>query len=295
MSGIRIDAKKNINGVLDWSDFTLKQAISEERNDQVLGLIKAHPDYKILILTWRSERHVLPLFKYLKSHGIDCDYMSGTKKTYRDSRVLVGTIQKIGTGFDEKAACENFNGMRINMLIKLGSTASSELLEQVAGRAFRAEFPVIVDFVDDHPLSEKHFTKVADPWYKSRNGKIVVVKSPYYLKMEKNKQLRYQERMIDTNSILDMQMKNFSMDNMYKSGNIKYDPTNDIIESEYKKMKNNNNNKYNNKYNKYNNKYNKYNNKYNKYNKNMDEEDNEEDNEADSVLQLQMQMERYMS
>nr|QBK89880.1 MAG: A18-like helicase [Pithovirus LCPAC101] len=228
LTGIYIDAKKNINGVLDWSDFTLKQAISEERRKEVIGLIRAHPTYKILILTWRCEKHVIPLYHYLTSHGIKCDYMSGKKKTYKDSPVLIGTIKKIGTGFDEKAACDDYNGTRIDMLIKLGSTKSPELLEQISGRAFRAEFPIIIDFVDDHPLSENHFTKIAEPWYISRNGSVQIVESPYYKSKKEKGELKHQARSEESNFMLDQQLKHFDMDSMHKSGNIKYDPTQHI-------------------------------------------------------------------
>ena len=293
LTGIRIDAKQNLNGILDWSDFTLKQATSEERRKLVLELIKAHPTYKILILTWRSVKHVVPLYQYLISNGIECDYMSGTKKTYKDSPVLIGTIKKIGTGFDEKAACEDYNGTRINMLIKLGSTKSPELLEQIAGRSFRSEFPVIIDFVDDHPLSDNHFTKVAEPWYVSRNGKVQIVESPYYKKQKDEGALRYQVRMNESNTVLNQQLERFDMDSMHKSGNIKYDPTAHIQMSKQNKSKSNN------KYNSNNNNYNSNNNNYNKnnYSKNYSGRSGADPytSKQDADEMLEMQLSRYMT
>lgn len=179
-TGIDIEIKLTKQGTPDWSKITLDQANSPERNNLILHLIKNNMNKKILVLTWRSDTHAVPLAKWLQQCGVNCDYMAGSKKTYNDSHVLVGTIKKIGTGFDEKAACDDFQGMRINMLLIVGSTKSVELLEQIAGRAFRSEFPQIVHFVDNCTISENHWKK-ARPWYKSRNGTIQEINSPYFI------------------------------------------------------------------------------------------------------------------
>jgi len=107
--------------------------------------------------------------------GESVDSMAGTKSTYSDSRILVGTISKIGTGFDEKTACPNFNGVRINMLILCTSIKKASLLEQSIGRVFRAEMPVVIDLVDDNPILKRHW-KERQKWYISRNGTIKTIK-----------------------------------------------------------------------------------------------------------------------
>ena len=179
MTGIHIEQPINRQGTPDWSKVTLAQSTSAERNMLIYSAIIHNRDKKILVLTWRKEEHVLPLYHWFKNMGLDVDYMAGTKKTYKDSKVLIGTIAKIGRGFDEKAACDNYNGTRINLLILVGSTRSVKLLEQVAGRVFRDDFPQIIHFVDECSISKNHW-KVASPWYKSRNGDIYEVLSPYY-------------------------------------------------------------------------------------------------------------------
>lgn len=177
-TGIEFEIKLNRQQQPDWSKLTLDQAQSEKRNLLIEQLIQCNMDSKILILTWRSKTHALPLAQSLKSKGYNVDYMAGTKKTYQDSHILIGTIKKIGTGFDEKSACADFNGTRINLLILVGSTKSIELLEQIAGRVFRSDFPQIIHFVDDCPISINHWKKSV-PWYRSRNGEIYEVNSPY--------------------------------------------------------------------------------------------------------------------
>lgn len=178
-TGIDIEIKLNRQGSPDWSKITLQQAQSEKRNLLIEQLIQCNMNAKILVLTWRSKSHAIPLAQSLKMKGYNVDYMAGTKKTYHDSHILIGTIKKIGTGFDEKSACEDYNGTRINLLILVGSTKSVELLEQIAGRAFRSDFPQIIHFVDDCSISVNHWKKSV-PWYVSRNGEIYEVNSPYY-------------------------------------------------------------------------------------------------------------------
>lgn len=175
LTGIDIPLEKNVQGVSDWPKYCRNLCTCEERNIMILDAVRKNPDRKILILTWRQD-HVTFLHDCFVKMGISVDKMAGNKKTYNDSRVLVGTISKIGTGFDEKAACENFNGIRINMLLLVGTMKNVGLLEQVAGRCFRADFPHIVYFVDSSKISENHW-RVAKKWFLSRNGKILEIKS----------------------------------------------------------------------------------------------------------------------
>ncbi len=204
-TGINIEIKTNKMGQPDWNKVTLDQALSPERNSIIERLISCNMHLKILILTHRASDHAIPLSNWLKDCGYNVDYMAGTKKNYKDSHVLVGTIKKIGTGFDEKAACDDFNGVRINLLILVGSMRSVQLLEQVAGRVFRADFPQIIHFVDNCPISKNHW-KVAQPWYKSRNGSIVEINS-HIIKNTSND-------MIDINSsnAIDEQLRRFKED-----------------------------------------------------------------------------------
>ena len=182
-TGITVPIKQNREGDPDWSDMQRKLAEDLTRNNIVLKIISDNPHFKILILTWRKE-HVKYLVSRLEESRESVDYMCGNKKSYSDSRILIGTIKKIGQGFDEKTACPNFNGFRINMLILLGSMRSIGLLEQVAGRVFRSEFPQIIHFVDDMKISENHWNE-GQRWYKSRNGAIHFYDTPNLIEKRK--------------------------------------------------------------------------------------------------------------
>ena len=203
-TGINIEIKLNAMGTPDWSKVTLDQAMSPHRNWLIHHIISQHMNDKVLVLTWRAKDHAIPLAKWLKESGHNVDYMAGTKKSYSDSHVLVGTIKKIGTGFDEKTACENFNGQRINILILAGSTRQVELLEQIAGRAFRSDFPIIYHLVDNCSISKNHW-KISVPWYKSRNGQIIEKNSPYV----DTQQINIGNFKHDADSIMDEQLKRY--------------------------------------------------------------------------------------
>lgn len=165
------------NDIPDWNALVNMLCEDEYRNSLILDLVKLHhKTQKILILTVRQE-HVLYLYQKINDMGVKCDYMTGNKKSYSDSNVLVGTTKKIGTGFDEESACEDFGGIRISRLILAVSIKSLKLLEQVAGRVFRSDFPEIDYLVDDNKISGNHFKKSIG-WFTSRNGTVKVFNTP---------------------------------------------------------------------------------------------------------------------
>jgi len=85
------------------------------------------------------------------------DILSGTKSKYFDSRILIGTISKISTGFDSANVAINFNGIAIDTLILAGSTKSHNLHIQSIGRVFRSDYPTIFELVDDNRISKSHW------------------------------------------------------------------------------------------------------------------------------------------
>lgn len=159
---------------LDWSHVVETLSLNPRRNQLVLDIART-ADCKTLVLTERVP-HAQLLHEMFVSAGFRTDYLAGKKSTYSDSRILIGTVSKIGTGFDERAACSDFGGERISLLILLLSTKSKTRIEQSVGRVFRSEYPRVVHFVDDHKVCERHW-RVAKSWYISRNGQIVTCES----------------------------------------------------------------------------------------------------------------------
>lgn len=156
-TGIKTEIVNSKMGTPDWSKLVRDLSMDPTRNAFIVDLIEKNVDKKIVVLTW-SKDHVDLLYNVLKSRNQSVDYLCGNKSKYVDSRVLLGTISKISTGFDAKNASIDFDGKDIDMLIAAGSTKSHNLHIQSIGRAFRSENPVIIDLVDDNRISKSHWS-----------------------------------------------------------------------------------------------------------------------------------------
>lgn len=156
MTGISTELVKNKMGTVDFSKLTSSLANDPVRNAFIVDLIEKNKLHKIMLLSW-SKKHISLLYKVLKKREVSVDYLTGTKSTYIDSQVLLGSISKVSTGFDSKNVAINFDGAAISMLILVGSTKSYNLHIQSIGRAFRADNPVIIDFVDENRISKSHW------------------------------------------------------------------------------------------------------------------------------------------
>lgn len=147
----------------------------EERNLLIANLVIVNLDQKIMVLTYHvkhAEYLASCLSTLIAPYGKTVALLAGSVKEYFDSDVLVGTQKKIGIGFDEKEVAIGWKGRRINLLI-LASIGLK--IEQIAGRVFRAETPVIIDLVDNYRNNKNHYS-VRKKWYESRNGHITTIR-----------------------------------------------------------------------------------------------------------------------
>jgi len=173
-TGYQPEVGKTAQGRLDYNALLKDISNSEYCNKIILNLLKSNTDRKALILT-RLREHVDILYKMIQQAGLKVDYLAGNKKNYSDSNILIGTISKIGTGFDEKNACKDFGGQRINMVILASSIKDEALLEQSVGRGFRSEDPIIVDLVHDLGTLKSHWY-IRRKWYLACGGEIHEIK-----------------------------------------------------------------------------------------------------------------------
>jgi len=151
-------------------------AENEYRNNIILNIIKTNPHRKFMVLSKLAE-HVITLTKMLTENGIECDTLFGKKNTYSDSNVLLGTISKLSTGFDEQNACKDFRGTKSNVLILTHSVKSIPLFIQIKGRMrYSSEsgglIPVFVWLSDKNAMVKRHF-KELQPTILETNGDIV--------------------------------------------------------------------------------------------------------------------------
>lgn len=166
MTGVIPDLKKQD----DWSELTKTIAFSDDQNKIILSLVRDNKDKRILILTGLVD-HVKYLHGAVVKMGISTDWMAGTKGKYNNCHVLVANVQKIGTGFDAKTCCSDYDGVPFNYIIIAWSIKLKTMLEQNVGRGFRADNPTIAHLVGDHYILEKHW-KSDRPWYLANQGKI---------------------------------------------------------------------------------------------------------------------------
>lgn len=214
LTNIQTEIGQTKNGDGDWSQLVKDLSDDPLRNAYIVDLVERNPNHKIMILTW-NKSHVYLLYDIFKRRKISVDILVGNKSTYNDSRVLIGTIGKIGTGFDEEMVCPDWGGERSNMMILTGSTKSLQGLEQFTGRVFRSEFPIIIDFVDNNRICKSHWND-RRKWYEDpeRNGEIIYCDPP---KSNNNQEVNNQV----TNSDNDSNNNNNIVVNKYTQARLK--------------------------------------------------------------------------
>ena len=152
-----------------WSSVAKQIDIIPGRDELIMKILNRYKNkHKIMIVT-RHIEHVNVLGEKIQGTlNITPAKIAGNVQSYDDSSIIVGTISKIGVGFDEKESCSNWDGCRIDMLILASSVRKPE---QIVGRAFRANLPIIIDMVDSFPNCYKHWAERKE-WYISRNADI---------------------------------------------------------------------------------------------------------------------------
>lgn len=159
------------NKRLDYPLFTRSTLMNNERNAYIIKTVKNNTNKKILILTSLVD-HTMLLWEMLKTEKIESEYMCGKKKKYTDSGVLIGTVHKIGTGFDPASACPNFSGQHFDLLLLVCSFRQTAALVQYVGRALRSDSPNVMHFVDDDDIYRSQW-RVNKKWYISCGATIM--------------------------------------------------------------------------------------------------------------------------
>jgi hypothetical protein len=171
-TGIRVEETKNKFGV-NFVDLTNKLSENVDRNRIILQLVAQNLNHKFMIMSRITKQPAL-LHSCFQQIGIQSATLYGQQETYSDSPVLLGTIPKMGTGFDEENFCSDFKGTPSDVLILTTSISEDNLplYIQVSGRAMRSENPIIVYLVDEHNICKRHF-KATEEWIRKTNGTII--------------------------------------------------------------------------------------------------------------------------
>lgn len=148
ITGFKPEVKMNRMGKVDWGSVLESQCSNRERNDIIIRIIKHFPDRVFLVLCKRVDQAKY-IVQRLQEENEDVTSLIGSNQEFeQSSRILVGTVQKTGVGFDHP---------RLNTLILASDV--EQYFVQYLGRVFRREDtePVIFDLVDNYALLLKHF------------------------------------------------------------------------------------------------------------------------------------------
>jgi superfamily II DNA or RNA helicase len=162
-TGFNPEVEKTAQGRVNWGRILDSQATDINRNNLICNIITKHKDRTFLVLVKRVNQGNL-LKQILESTGESVTTLLGNQQTYdKDARILIGTTQKIGIGFDHKA---------LNALV-LGGDVDAYFI-QYLGRVFRTEnvVPIVFDLVDEYSLLKRHYYSRRDV-YLATKGKIV--------------------------------------------------------------------------------------------------------------------------
>ena len=66
-----------------------------------------------------------------------------------------------------KIFCDNFSGVRLNLLILTTTFQSKTLYVQTIGRIMRSSNPIVIHMTDDDTTAEKHWKKACRFYKKS--------------------------------------------------------------------------------------------------------------------------------
>lgn len=162
------EVTQNKMGGTDWPALLKSSLMNERRNRVIIGLVTANLGRKILILTLLKE-HAEYLYTELVKLKVSCDRLYGTKKGYVDATVLIGTVAKIGTGFDPATSCATYDGRPFDHVILCEPMKKYQMLIQNIGRGFRAEWPTIQCLVDNNSIFAAHWA-ITKRWCCARGG-----------------------------------------------------------------------------------------------------------------------------
>ena len=162
-TGFTPEIKVTDAGKVNWSLLLKDQSEDENRNKLIIDITQKFKKNTFLILTKRVDQGRL-LVQKLSDIGEHVSSLIGSQQDFdKECRILVGTTQKCGTGFDFP---------KLDALI-IASDAK-DYFEQILGRIFRKEntTPLVFDLVDNNPILMKHY-KDRKKIYMKYGGEIV--------------------------------------------------------------------------------------------------------------------------
>ena len=138
----------NKQGKVNWSDIINKQSYNSKRNEMIVNLIKFFPKRNFLVICKRVDQAHFIVSRLLEEKEKVTSLIGSQKEYEKESRILVGTVSKIGVGFDHQ---------KLDTLL-LASDIKDYYI-QALGRVFRSKkhIPLVFDIVDDNNILKNHW------------------------------------------------------------------------------------------------------------------------------------------
>ena len=159
---IKPETKLNQCGKVDWNHIIDFISNHESRNEMIIKIVKHFTTKTFLILCKRVSQAEYLISRF-KEMGESVTSLIRSQQSYeKDSRILIGTAQKVGTGFDHP---------KLDSLILACDV--EQYFIQYLGRVFRVKdsVPTIFDLVDNHGILIKHY-KTRQSIYLEHGGSI---------------------------------------------------------------------------------------------------------------------------
>jgi superfamily II DNA or RNA helicase len=169
-----------ITGTLDYTSLCSDMAANEQYNREIVDFVVANPTRKFMVLS-RLVSHAETLKDALAAKGIETDVLCGRRKKCSDSSVLVGTFQKIGTGFDAATFLEGFDGRAPDALILTHTIKQWQSYTQIVGRVMRADpkvTPIVVFMMTQNPVTSRHLSGLSR-YIRETGGTLEKVSEPF--------------------------------------------------------------------------------------------------------------------
>ena len=148
-TGFTPEVEHDNKGKIIWNSIINSQSNNPDRNKLIATIANKHNDRVFLILVKRVEQ-AKEIGRLLVELGeTKVSVLHGNEKEVdQESRIIIGTQQKCGIGFDFP---------RLDALI-LGNDLEDYFIQSL-GRIFRRKdsIPIVFDLVDNHPILIKHW------------------------------------------------------------------------------------------------------------------------------------------
>lgn len=162
-TGIYSPIMFNAAGDIDYQATEEIPILNKKRIKLIAQLCKNEESRTILVLT-KNVDPALKLEKALGSMGVACSTYMGNDKSVVDRRVIIGTLGKIGIGFDKANACDEFTGNEFDMVILAQSIKDPSTLTQAFGRGLRGSECLVIHIIDNNNIFKKHWREAKETY-----------------------------------------------------------------------------------------------------------------------------------